>query len=71
MKTKLIEAIEKAGGQTALAKKLGIKQGHVGSWIHRFKKAPPSEYVLQIEEITGVSRHDLQPDVFGEKPQEA
>lgn len=70
-KSKFLEAIEKAGGQTELAKKLGVKQGHINMWAYRNKKAPPPEYVLQIEEITGVSRHDLRPDVFGDKPQEA
>ncbi|MBS7818678.1 hypothetical protein B9T11_07960 [Wohlfahrtiimonas chitiniclastica] len=71
MKAKLMEAIDRAGGQTALARKLGIKQGHIGSWVHRFKKAPPAEYVLKIESITGISRHDLRPDVFGEQPTKA
>jgi DNA-binding transcriptional regulator YdaS (Cro superfamily) len=31
----------------------------------------PAERVLQIERMTGVSRHDLRPDVFGPTPQEA
>lgn len=69
-KEKFIEAIEIAGGQSELARKLGIKQGHINMWVHRNKKAPPPEYVLQIEEITGISRHELRPDVFGDKPQE-
>lgn len=28
----------------------------------------PAERVLDIEAFTGISRHDLRPDVFGEAP---
>lgn len=28
----------------------------------------PAERVLEIERITGISRHDLRPDVFGPAP---
>lgn len=70
-KEHLIKAIDAAGGQSQLADALNIKQGHIGMWVHRDKKAPPAEYVLKIEEITGVSRHKLRPDVFGEEKKEA
>lgn len=63
----LLLAIEKAGGQTKIADALGITQGHIGKWISRDRKAPPAEYVLKIEEVTGISRHKLRPDVFGEE----
>lgn len=63
----LIEAIEKAGGQSQLAEALNISQGHIAMWVHRNKKAPPAEHVLKIEEVTGVSRHKLRPDVFGKE----
>jgi DNA-binding transcriptional regulator YdaS (Cro superfamily) len=33
--------------------------------------AVPAERVLEIERLTGVSRHELRPDVFGPAPQEA
>lgn len=61
----LLKAIEIVGGQSQLAELLGVKQGHVAMWVHRNKKAPPAEYVLRIEEITGVSRYQLRPDIFG------
>lgn len=67
----LLEAVELVGGQSKLAEELDIKQGHVAMWIHRDKKAPPAEYVLKIEQLTGVSRYKLRPDVFGEEPKEA
>jgi hypothetical protein len=31
----------------------------------------PAGRVLQVEELTGISRHELRPDVFGEKKGEA
>lgn len=69
-KNGLLKAIEIAGGQSGLAKLLGIKQGQISGWVRRDKKAPPPEYVLKIERLTGVSRHLLRPDVFGEASNE-
>lgn len=61
------EAIKRAckifGGQTALAAALGVgRQSTVASWINRGKV--PAEKVLKIEALTGVSRHDLRPDLY-------
>lgn len=58
----LKEACRRAGGQTALAKQIGKTQGHVSQWIHR--RRLPAEEVLGIERATGVSRHDLRPDIY-------
>ncbi|HWV19502.1 MAG TPA: Cro/CI family transcriptional regulator [Devosia sp.] len=64
---KIVEiAAEKAGGPIALAAALGIKHPALYSW-----KRVPAERVLQIEKLTGVSRHDLRPDVFGPAQAEA
>lgn len=64
---KIVEiAAEKAGGPIALAASLGIKHPALYSW-----KRVPAERVLQIEKLTGVSRHELRPDVFGPMPEEA
>lgn len=52
----------KAGGPAALAKKLGdVSPQAVSQW-----KKVPAERVLDVERITGISRHELRPDVFGE-----
>ena len=53
-------AIDEAGGMTQLASYLGITRGAVALW----RDVPP-QYVLRIEELTGISRHRLRPDVFG------
>lgn len=56
-------AAEKAGGVVALARELGIKHTALYSW-----NRVPAERVLDIERITGISRHELRPDIFGSAP---
>jgi DNA-binding transcriptional regulator YdaS (Cro superfamily) len=63
MSTPLKAVFDAAGGQSALAKELGIKPQAVQQW----KKVPP-KYVLRVEGLTGYSRYDLRPDVYGEAP---
>lgn len=61
----LAKAIEIAGGQKPLASLIGTSQSQVWYWLERSKKGVPAEFVLQIERATGVSRHDLRPDIYG------
>lgn len=67
----LEKAVAIAGGQTALAAAISeisgcaVKQQHVYHWLHMARRpAPPAEYVLAIERVTGVSRHRLRPDIY-------
>jgi DNA-binding transcriptional regulator YdaS (Cro superfamily) len=64
----LSRAITEAGGQTALARKIGKQQGHVGNWLARGKV--PAEVCVDIERATDgkVTRYELRPDVFGDLP---
>jgi DNA-binding transcriptional regulator YdaS (Cro superfamily) len=57
------QAAEKAGGVVALARELGIKHTAMYSW-----NRVPAERVLDIERVSGISRHDLRPDIFGPAP---
>jgi DNA-binding transcriptional regulator YdaS (Cro superfamily) len=57
---------ESRGRRSALAEALGISPSAISMWT-----AVPAERVLEIERLTGVSRHELRPDVFGPAPQEA
>ena len=59
----LQKAINSIGGQAELAKKLGKKQGHVSIWLTRDKKVP-AVMALKIEQVTGVPRHELRPDLY-------
>ena len=59
----LDKAIAAAGGVGALARKIGIAQPSVSNWSR-----VPAERVLTVEAVTGVSRAELRPDLFGERP---
>lgn len=67
----LARAVELAGGQTELARKLRsltgrpYKQAHVWNWLNRGDKLPP-EIVIPIETIIGgaVNRSQLRPDLY-------
>ena len=59
--TAVKRAIEAAGGQQALAKKVGVKYQAVQKWV---RNRVPAERVLAIEAATGVSRSDLRPDLY-------
>ena len=65
--TALDRAVEAAGSQLALANALGIKSPSISGWYDR--KKIPVERVIAIESATGVSRHELRPDVFGPAPE--
>lgn len=63
----LIElAIKAGGGPTAVATSLGIKAPSLYSWIER-GEVPPGR-CIEVERLTGVSRHVLNPKVFGPAP---
>lgn len=58
-------AVEKTGaGQAGLARLLGVSPQAVNQWVNG-NRPVPSRHVLAIEKATGVSRHELRPDVFG------
>lgn len=66
----LERAIEIAGGQSALAEKIGKKQAHVAMWLKRRKV--PAEVCADIEGATdgAVTRQSLRPDVFRDPPRQ-
>lgn len=57
------QAAEKVGGLSKLANELGIKHQAFYSW-----RRVPAARVLDLERITGVSRHAMRPDVYGPAP---
>lgn len=58
-------AIIKAGGSIPLARQIGTTRQLVEYWAKRSKKGAAADFVLRIEEATGVSRYQLRPDVYG------
>lgn len=61
--TVLRAAVQAVGSQGAMARLLGISQPSVWKWLDKGKPLP-AEHVLAVEAATGVSRHDLRPDIY-------
>lgn len=57
-------AIEKAGGQHALAQLLNVSQPTVHHYL--YENCPP-ERARDIEKATGISRSQIRPDIFEEE----
>ena len=53
------KAIDAAGGITSFAKSLRIKPPSVYGWTR-----VPAERVLDVERVSGISRHELRPDLY-------
>jgi len=62
-KKRVREIASKAGGVVALSKALGLSRAAVSQW-----KRIPIDRVMDVERLTGVSRIELRPDVFGDRP---
>jgi DNA-binding transcriptional regulator YdaS (Cro superfamily) len=56
-------AVERAGSQAAFARLCGVTQAAVWKWLANGKWLPP-QHAIAIETATGVSRHDLRPDIY-------
>lgn len=61
----LKQAIANVGSQTAIADHFGIEPAAITQWK---RAGVPANRVLAMEELSGVSRHALRPDVFGPPP---
>lgn len=60
----VIQRVAQACGNMAtLARELGITRAAVAQW-----DKIPAERCLTIERLTGISRYELRPDIYGEKP---
>ena len=62
----LAEAVRKVGSQSAFGRLIKKRQSTVREWLMADRL--PGEYVLAIEAATGVSKHRLRPDVYGDGP---
>jgi DNA-binding transcriptional regulator YdaS (Cro superfamily) len=52
-------AIDAAGGLRPLARQLGIKHSSIAAWARI-----PLRHLFTIEELTGIPREKLRPDIF-------
>jgi DNA-binding transcriptional regulator YdaS (Cro superfamily) len=51
------------GNQSKFAEAIGTSQQLVSYWVRKGKELP-AEFVLRTEAETGISRHDLRPDLY-------
>lgn len=63
MSTPLERAVTSLGSQSAFARFIGVSQPSVWAWLEKGKPLP-AEYVLKVEAETGISRHELRPDLY-------
>lgn len=59
----LVACRDAAGSDSQLARDLGLTQPTIWRWMKQTKQMP-AEYVLSAEELYGVSRHLLRPDIY-------
>lgn len=59
------EYLTRRGAAAEIARALTINHAAVRQWKDR---GVPAERVLEVERLTGISRHVLRPDVFGPYP---
>lgn len=69
MKTPLEISIFQYGGQSALARALGVTPQAVQQWVKADRI--PAEKCLAVEKELNLSRYELRPDVFGAAPEKA
>lgn len=50
-----------------LARGLDLNKSTVTRWA---QKRVPAERVIEVERLTGLSRHSLRPDIYGPPPRE-
>lgn len=59
----LKRAVELVGGQVAFGALIGRTQGAISKMLSNDRPLP-GEFVLTVEEATGISRHELRPDLY-------
>lgn len=73
-RTKAAEAIDNMGGPAAAGRaltervrlrggKVRVTIGKVWSWLNRDKRGIPIEYLIDIEEESGIKREELRQDI--------
>ncbi|EPI3542707.1 TPA: transcriptional regulator [Klebsiella pneumoniae] len=60
----LQRAIALAGSTKKFAQLLGISEQAVGRWKNKYKGRVPAGRVLSVFQVTGVTPHELRPDLY-------
>ena len=60
------EAVRREGSLRRVAERLGVTRQAMQQWT-----SVPVKRVLALEAMSGVSRYDLRPDIYGPEPADA
>ncbi|WP_334469937.1 transcriptional regulator [Arsenophonus sp. PmNCSU2021_1] len=60
----LKKVINVTGTATRLAAALGVSNMTVSQWKNKYKGRVPVDRVLAIYELTGITPHELRPDIY-------
>ena len=63
MQRAVSNAVQQVGSLKRLAERLGISRQALQQW-----HSVPVKHVLALEQLSGVSRYELRPDVYGPAP---
>ncbi|WP_336212104.1 transcriptional regulator [Enterobacter sp. P82] len=61
--TGLDKAIKAMGNQRRLALALNMRPSSLNKWVKQYMGRVPPERLIQIYELTGVTPHELRPDL--------
>lgn len=66
MRKAVQEAVRKEGSLQRVAQKLGITRQAIQLWdTKKAQHRVPPKHVLAMEAMSGVSRYELRPDIYG------
>ena len=57
------KAVEQAGGPKRIAPECGCTRQAVSKWTR-----VPAKHVLTVERLSGISRFQIRPDIYGPPP---
>jgi DNA-binding transcriptional regulator YdaS (Cro superfamily) len=58
----LERACKAVGGKKKMAEQLSVGPSAISQWLSR--GCIPPKYIIAIERVSGVSRHELRPDIY-------
>ncbi len=58
-KEAIAAAASNVGSKAALARHLGLTRAAISQW-----QSVPPHHVLTVERLSGISRHELRPDLY-------
>lgn len=58
-----IEKALRLVGKTQMARELGLTRSAIHAWARKNKI--PAHHVLKVEQLSGISRYELAPEIYG------